>query len=423
MINTILTPSEKMLKAKVKLCRESPFFSFLVMSSKVSEAKDLERVKTACVDMYGNIEYNPKFIDSLPFPEVITVLVHEIMHTALSHCSRLWTIKKGNKEQSDMEIWNIAADLVVNDIIQSNGYQYNKLKEIGIFPYNHEFDSMGIKIKEIDKKIVEEIYQELLKQIKVTKINISIGSPLPDQSNGKTKTLRGFDSIKMPEGLSEEEKEQITKAIGDAEKSWKEKLLQATVQAKQQGKLPGGIERLVDKLLESKMNWREMLYKYVTQDLVTDYRYSKPSRRSQAAGFYLPSMKKESLEITVFVDTSGSIGEEEIIEFMSELVAIQTCFPQLKVHVVPWDTEGKDVFTLSNSYEFTNIKLIGGGGTDFKDTYKFINERIPNTKILIFFTDAYADFPKTEEYKTVWVLCKNHANIDTIPFGDILTIE
>ncbi|MHA1470598.1 MAG: DUF2201 family putative metallopeptidase, partial [Candidatus Asgardarchaeia archaeon] len=59
------------------------------------------------------------------------------------------------------------------------------------------------------------------------------------------------------------------------------------------GNVPKGMERLVEELLEPKLNWKALLRKYIIQEIPTDYTYQKRSKHSIATGFYMPATKKD----------------------------------------------------------------------------------------------------------------------------------
>jgi len=402
---------DELIKARVVLQKENPFFSYLTMGLNLIEDKEID---TAGVDMRGNLYYNPKFIDKLNHQQVKTLLSHEVLHIALQHLVR---VGERNKEG-----WNIATDLVINNTLTLNGFEFGSVLDKGLVPKNNNFSfGKNIVIKDIDKKIAEEIYNELkgkvIKEmerlgIKGFDVHIFIddGKGTGEGKDKKEGKGRGIS-------IGKEELEQI-------QKEWKNRLAEASAYAKLQGKIPAGMDRYIDALLNSKLNWRELLYKYITQEIPIDYTYNSPSKRSQAVGIYMPKVKKELVDITIAIDTSGSIGKGELTEFLSEIVGITKYFESLRLNVMFWDTEIKNHYVVSNGNidDILNFKITGGGGTDFSSVYNYIRENVSNARLLIFFTDGYASFPKFEEIKTIWALCKNSCDIKEIPFGEVIKI-
>ncbi len=156
-----LTPRERLIKAKIKLYIRSPFFTYLVEYLRFHET---EEVKTCAVDDYRNLFYNPKYIERIDIPKIIGILCHEVMHLALEHHLRSknkTAIVVVNGEV--MSVWNIATDIVINNILVKNGFE---LPENALIPKNDSIEIFGGTITEISKKSAEEIYEELLKLLK-----------------------------------------------------------------------------------------------------------------------------------------------------------------------------------------------------------------------------------------------------------------
>jgi len=404
---------DKLITARVRLQKDNPFFSYLTMGLNLVETN---KIPTAAVDNFGNLYYNPKFIEGLTKEQTKTVLAHESMHVAFIHLTRLG-------ERKPMA-WNVACDIIVNNLLVLNKFEFTGFLKKSIVPSNNKYKIGGVTIDNLEKKYVEEVYEiveKLIKEQKVFCISNSKGDSYKD-SDGE---VQQFDKHKHGKGKDKETKEE-GKAREKAEKEWKKRLSEAYTYAKTQGKEPLGAERHIDDLLDSKLNWKQILYRFITNEIPFDFTYNRPSKRSISTGFYMPSVSKDNtIDVTIAVDTSGSIAEEDLREFLSEVYAIGKSFNQVKMHILFWDAKMQDHYKLDNTEldELINYKIHGGGGTDFRDVYKYLREEIPLTKILIFFTDAEASFPSREEYKTLWVLSKESAPKSTVPFGEVIKLD
>ena len=115
-----MNPSEKILKAKIKLQKKSPFFAYLVMNLKIVEKKE---VGSMGVDNKGNCYYNPSFVEGLTNEEVEGVLCHEVMHIVLEHLVR------GQNEEYPV-LLNVAMDMCINDLLLENDFAYKFPKRI-----------------------------------------------------------------------------------------------------------------------------------------------------------------------------------------------------------------------------------------------------------------------------------------------------
>ena len=72
----------------------------------------------------------------------------------------------------------------------------------------------------------------------------------------------------------------------------------------------------------------------------------------------------------------------------------------------------------------TKLKIRGGGGTSHKPIYDYVNENLPNTKLLVNFTDGYTDLDELDQtINTLWVLCKDGVSESRIPFGEVIKLN
>jgi len=188
---------------------------------------------------------------------------------------------------------------------------------------------------------------------------------------------------------------------------WKKRIVEAETIAKQMGKLPANLERMFGNLLDSRINWKALLYRYITQEIPYDSTYARPSKKSESVGVYLPYQVKENIEIVIGIDSSGSITQEELTDFMSEMVAIAKSFASIKMTVITCDSEIHEIYEVMNGFSPTDIKISGGGGTDAKPILKWIEKNKPYTKLWIYLTDGYTELNIPNSYKSLWVITNN----------------
>lgn len=411
------TPAERITKAKIKLQKESPFFAYLVMNMQIKEDKTIPSMG---VNFKGNAFYNPDWINTLTDDEIKGVLCHEVMHTALLHLLRV-----GKK---DHKLWNIATDMAINWLIIHDGL---KLPEQGIVPDHYG----NVKLPGIDHtfnvedKCADELYEELLNEIPECECNCHSSQQNSNSSGGQQQQndccpcgSYGFDQHEYAEGLSDAEREEISK-------EWKNKLVEAATAAKAKGKMPGGIERLVDDLLNPKLNWKSLLYQYLTKDLLYNHTYRKPGRRSysvrDASGkpLYFPSEIKENLNIAVTVDTSGSISIKEYQEFITEVSGIANAFDQINMELLFWDTQVQKVvkITRNNKNTLMNIEPTGGGGTYIGCLMDHYQGKQP-PQLMVHLTDGYIEsYPQLPWSKHLFVLSKQYSTDNIVKDYGIVT--
>lgn len=200
---------------------------------------------------------------------------------------------------------------------------------------------------------------------------------------------------------------------------WSERLVTAAQACRQQGKLPASLERLVKQLIEPKINYRQLLAEYM-QKIENDYVWGPFDRRHIYCGTYLPAKAGEGLhEVVVAIDTSGSVDENEIAQFLAETFAIAS-IGVVRLHVVSCDAKIHEWVTAENM-EIPEVKPRGGGGTDFVPVFEEVKRRNIEPSLLIYLTDGYGVYPKTApSYPVLWVLTKDHREP---PFGRTVVLD
>lgn len=410
-MNEKMTAEDKIIKAKVGLQKTNPFFAYLTAHLKIKKT-EAEKMSspTIGVDGQGNLYYVEEFIDTLTSETMRGILCHEVMHCALEHFGR------GRIRNKNQYLFNVACDIAVNDIIQENF----SLPKNGLVPNDHEIDlGEGIFVKNINEKTAEEIYYELYKKLKKQHPNCF----------KDTEKYGSFDvHIYTDDGESGDEENGNKNGNGSSKggklqqkKNWKEIMSESAAYAKMQGLLPAGIERYVGEILQSKLDWKSMLYKYIVNEIPFDYSWSRPHKRSQSTGVYMPNILRESIDIIVAIDTSGSISDKELTEFKSEIVAISKSFANIRMTALFCDAAVHDVIEITNGTinQFIDQPVHGGGGTSFIPVFDWIQENKPTARILVYLTDGFGSFPNYETTRTLWII--NNKDV-TPPFGDTVTI-
>lgn len=397
----------KLIKARVQLQKENPFFSYVCMHLDLIEEN--EKVPTMGVDKYGHCYYNDKFVTSLDVDEVKGVLCHEVMHIILEHLRRL--------SGRDPFISNIAQDIVVNDLIITNHFTLPQKEDFKgwMTDSNHCIQVGRKQIKDVNKKVWEEVYEEIEKmadKVKGDSWDKHIREEQGEgQGQGKDGDGKGKEEKKLGQGSGKEE-----------EKNWKQIISEAYAYSKLQGKTPMGMDRYIDELNNPKLPWRQLLQKYILQQIPYDFTYSRPSKKSIVTGVFIPAIKKEQLEIAVAIDTSGSMSEEDLQDCLSEVLGIVSAYDNVELTVLTCDADVHTVKQVRSLADAKSIKMKGGGGTDFRPVFKWLGDNKPNLKLLLFFTDGYGEFPTKETVQTIWILSKDSVELDDIPFGDSIKV-
>jgi predicted metal-dependent peptidase len=401
-----LSPEDKMIKARVQLLLNHPFFGYFLTHLRFKSVDDDLQIQTAAVqyDRKNNqyldfLYYNPEFVSKLNTNEVMGLQVHEMLHILLQQEQR-----RGEREENR---WYFASEIAVNDTALKSGFTLpgetdEKLR--GMLPD-----------KKTENKSVEEIYDLLPPAMK---IEIPMHVICVAEGDGENKSA-GASNRNPKTNQSRTAIQGIPRLI--SEKDLKSMISEAAAYAKMYGSMPAGLELLVDDLLTPKMNWRELLWHYVTQEFITDYTWASPNRRYVQHGIYLPGVVREGLELAVCVDTSGSVDKETLSKFYAEIKAIVESYENTRAHFIECDA---DVVVVSDidKWNVDAVEFKGGGGTSFVPSLEKAEEF--NPKLCVYLTDGCGTYPETApSFPVIWALGGQHVQRDEVPFGMPVVIE
>jgi predicted metal-dependent peptidase len=404
-------------KAHIALMKhpETALYSGVMLMGK-SEVVD-EGCPTAYTDGVNKV-YGRKFLETVDSePKVRGLILHENLHVALKQLPRGKDMFDENRKLA-----NISADMVVNNIIEDiKGTLNGSSERIVALPDGAVYDPM------FQNWSMREVYNYLKKHCKGKGKgdgkgkgggqgnDLSPDRPEDGDEDGDTITINGktYDLSDADEhdltnlkDLSHEQVKEINDAIDKA-------LREGGMLA---GRMGAKIPRSISDLLEPKVDWRDALRDFVSSAIKgkDEFTWRRMNKRQLVNDIYLPSMENETIgEIVIAIDTSGSIGSEQITEFATELVSIcDLCSPE-KVRVLWWDTDvhGEQVFAGNYQDIAGLLKPQGGGGTHVSCVNEYINKERINAECVIVFTDGYveSDITWTIPSPTLWMVtqCKS----------------
>jgi len=198
------------------------------------------------------------------------------------------------------------------------------------------------------------------------------------------------------------------------DEQWQGRLAAAAQAARQAGKLSASMLRLVDQLLAPRLPWRALLARYMMNVARDDYSFQRTSRREGEA--MMPRLYSQGVRVAVALDTSGSVTDDEMREFLTEVDALKA---QVRAEATLHACDNKLAedgpwrFAMWQSLELPD-SISGGGGTDFRPVFDWLEADRIEPDLLVYFTDAEGRFPETEpSFATIW-LVKGKA---PVPFG------
>ena len=363
------------------------------------DRKDTDKVALAAIGVSKNkldvvLMLNMAKLSELGFKEVFYVMVHEFMHLLMNHFVR--------KTNRDAKFWNVAADLAINTLLDSMYHsQIGKLKiKIGIRPGEGQF-------KKYRRGQTAEEYYEQLKQDK----EITITESKPGSGDGMYKVDGpGGETEYGQDNHGEMTEEQVEVAI--------ERMKDAI--SKSCGKGSSGMQSIIDEFMKGQLDWRAALRMYVGSiKALLERSLVRPNRKIPGR----PGNKRTTcLDIFFGVDTSGSMGDDEIKVCLSEVLG----FMRLggKITICEFDDRVQKVYEVQRGRK-PNLKVQGRGGTDFKPVFELIEKnRRKKPDVVIIASDMAvgpSEFPKKSPIKNViWLACHDG---HPAPFGRTLKIK
>jgi predicted metal-dependent peptidase len=376
----------------LRLRRKSPFFGTLAMFAQFIPTTTIPAAATDGRDIF----FNPEFLKSLPTLQQDGVLLHELLHAALLHPLRL--------REREPELWNIAADIVVNGMI---------LRQSGF-----ELPPDGLRDEQLEHFSVEEVYELLqsarsddsvangANQWQLADLDLLQRKP----ENATTPAVAGTET-----SLELSNREELTA-------HWRQALQQATAVAKatQLGKLPIGIDRELASILNPQLDWRSYLWRYLVQ---TPTDYQGFDRRLVGRGIYLEALQGESVRVYLAIDTSGSVGEGTLRLFLSEVRGILGAYPHLECELYYVDSEAYGPYSIAIDTPLPTPE--GGGGSSFVPFFDRVAASWDGhtQSICIYLTDGCGEFPTAAPaLSTLWVVTPGGLDLAQFPFGEAVRL-
>ncbi|MGE0677817.1 vWA domain-containing protein [Pseudolabrys sp.] len=359
---------------------------------------------------------NPETFFPLKLEERVFVCGHEILHCILNHCIIGYQFgKRGSVPYPDgvvlpysHELMNVAMDLVINDIlVESKVGLYNKkwLHDASIATAN---DS------------VLDAYRKLYEKCAGKGGGKGDGSSVTVQGNVSGEQ---FDEHLDPGTSQGKDAHSASQDRNTSE--WNTGVAAAMHSAKVQGKLPAGLERLLNEVLEPQVDWREHIQSLFARKVGGGtYDWQKPDRRLIVRDIIAPGRSGFGAgDVVVAVDTSGSIGDRELSMFFGEMYGILDTVKPKRLFVMWCDAKVHRVDEIEDLSELMSLRrkgAPGGGGTSFIPVFEEMEDMGIEPDALVYLTDGMGSFPaQAPSFPVIW---GNIYEGSQYPFGDVVDI-
>lgn len=377
--------AKKISQAKAKLLVEYPYFGTLASKIDVIMNDDIEAFKSDG----RKLEINSEYLQHLELSEMEFIFANGAMHASLVH-----EMRKNNRSGW---LWQMATDMAVNDMLVKNGLD---------MPYGAQYR------ERFSGMYAEEIYAELKDDILRDDEDLEYEA---DDSND----VQNSDEKKNDAKQNKQQTEQALEEEILQEQLFAEEAMTLLESTMQKGEAPVTIERFFQLDDFGKIDWRNELRVALDKYFRDDYVMMPPSKKLLYSGIYLPSNISQTFRLVIAVDSSGSIDEGLLNEFLCEVNFLMTLVPNYQIELIVCD-EKIDSHKTFYSGDTLEIDLKGGGATDFRPVFDFIEENLDDVKLLLYFTDLDGIFPqKSPEYEVKWITKKRLE----IPFGTTIQLD
>ncbi len=469
----MLAAVEAISIARVRVIEHFPYFHSAILGLVLKEAPGLG---TIGVTPKGHLLYDPVAVEKWTVKQTTGALIHELMHVLFEHHDRCEAIF------GDHELFNIASDLPINMEILQMGSElelppdcitcksftpplpegkvaeeyYWMLKErykLKCFSCGAPLDAAGKDIQDgiagtndvpgsgksdkSDKKgkgkqkgggTEEHTCSEGQSEDQGNQPSNSGGSGGGHICNGKASVGRGWCGSgggRAVEGEPDDNTDKDCHSGADWDR-YREQVAAAINQPGSTGRgtVPAGLKRWADALMAPpKIPWQTKLKRTIRRNIafirgMTDYTYSRPSRRQASIGYQigkpiLPALWAPVPLIGIAIDTSGSMGTEDLNLAVREAVGVLRA-TGTAVNFYACDAEVGAAISVKCAEDILD-NMVGGGGTDFSVVFEYISNQQKGKQphILIYLTDGICNVPdnQPDDMKVIWVIVgKGHTD-------------
>lgn len=369
------------VSVNIDLLFDHPFFGNLATRLEPVDASKWCKTFGTCGRKFY---YNREYVKSLSKGQLKWSIIHMIYHLAYGHLER--------RSGKNKKLWDMANDYIINYSIEQEVVKKNLAERPAGALYSEKYT---------DEFTSEELYRILEENSVEIKIPLDehmdlLGEDDDGNGSGYTVTVVGDENGKPH--LTDADMASIRTEIQSA-------IMNAIQSCEDAGQVPAGIRRLIKDLTSPVMDWRALLETHIQSQVKGDYSLTNPSKRSWALGVILPSQKYlNTIDVSVTIDTSGSMTDQMLKDFLSEVKGIMETFEDFKLRLWTFDgtVHNPKLFTPHNLDEIFSYDPMGGGGTlfmpnwdfmkdpakfDFADREGFEEPFVPNKFVM--FTDGY----------------------------------
>lgn len=436
-----ITRLERRLRdARCRLMEEQPYYSLMLMYFRFIAFPDMKKISTNGRCIY----FNPAYIDKLYDYELDYILCHQVMHVVLG---QIW-----REESYTGDDYHFACNIIVNSMLKEQGMLPDRSSHLGqlsdIIPGTHipgkDFspeeilDKMIYRVSFFDEKtrnsymadsdcwwnLKDDFGENGILILDIPEEFPLVSDEIEDITGIKQKDddNKGFNngenSLEVWISRSKTAAHFIFKPT-DNEDEYDDTDVYAG--------MPGFLRRMFEMQEMPQIDWRQLLNDFI-QERVCDYSFAPPDRRFSDTDFFLPDFNEKEFiakDVLFMVDTSGSVGDEELSRVYTEICSACEQFSgKLSGKLGFFDMCVTEPLPFESVGDILSILPYGGGGTNFTVIFDYIQDNYYDNlpSCVIIFTDGEGPYPDEEDalgVPTMWVLDNNDV---TPPFGKTIRI-
>lgn len=448
-VEAALERSNQLLTSSVhSLLKSHAFLGHLIQMLVRNTTTEIPTAAVAAIHNRYHLLINPFFYSSLSIDEAKAILTHEMYHLLNDHLKR--------RRNFDPKLWNVAADMAINCYIQNlPRFDRETAKKNLIEKQGLSEEEAESKLPKADKdgkcascllpgdyglpeRRTAEFYynqimnnQELKKQFQQPKVYINPETGETNLSPEEQEKLKqDIKDGKVTFDFGNPDHEQWGTVDGQTDKILDEELKRMIREAKEKapesfGHLPGEMKEQILKFLQSKVNWKAKFRSWL-QHATEVLRVSTRKRRSRRFGITYPGQKSDfKLNLGVYVDSSGSISDEDLKLFGGEINRIFDT-KLANVDIMVGDTRTHEHYPMKRKMEPKDFKVSGRGGTDAAAWLRYAEKQ--KFDALVILTDGWFDYNlKKPSFPVLWALTvhgyKEEDFQKYVKFGKVVKLE